>query len=89
LLNVAVAPAQGFKLESGDGFRELRPFRQADPAIYVKDEFWPVKLGAVEAGAIGTQQVVRVVCFPVQYNAVKGSVRFFRRLEGEVRFENK
>lgn len=90
LMNVAVSPAQGFRLdESVSRSRELRPYRQAAPDVYGKDQYWPAGLGSMEEGAIGTQQVVRVVCFPVQFNPVQGTVRFFRRLEGEIQFESK
>ncbi len=89
-LNVVVAPVQGYRLDETVGrIRTLKPYRQADPDVYGKDQFWPVTLGTLEEGAIGTQRVVRVACFPVQYNSVQGVVRLFRRLEGEIRFETK
>lgn len=88
LTDVAVAPAEGFRLdESGSSARVLRPYRQPDPVVFGKDQFWPPDLGSLEEGAIGTQKVVRVVCCPVEYNPVKKTLRFYRRLEGELRFE--
>lgn len=88
LTNVLVAPAEGFRLvESESPKRQLRPYRQPDTDIYGRDEFWPVELGKVEEAWLGTQRVVRVECFPVQYNPLTKAIRFYRRLEGELRFE--
>jgi len=88
LSDVVVAPAVGFKLEALEGAqRVLCPYRQPDPAVYGIDQYWPAELGRLDAASIGTQIVVRVECCPVQYNPITKSIRFFRRLEGELRFE--
>lgn len=90
LMDVAVAPAEGFRLDESEGsVRALRPYRQFDPVVFGKDQFWPPALGSLEEGAIGTQKVVRVECYPIEYNPVRRAVRFYRRLEGELRFEPK
>lgn len=87
--DVAVVAAEGFKLDNPDSATRKRvPHRDADPEIYGQDRFWPVDLGRVEEAWIGTQKVVRVECFPVQYNPVTRTVRFYRRIEGALRFES-
>ena len=86
--HVVVAAAEGFRLDDPAGAtRSLRPYRQPDAGIFGKDEFWPLELGSVEEAGIGTQLVVRVECFPVQYNPEARTIRFYRRLEGVLRFE--
>lgn len=83
---IVASPTQ--RLEDPEAeVRRLRPSREPDPAIYGRDAFWPAKLGRVEEAWIGTQKVVRVECFPVQYNASRKTVCFYRRLEGVLRFE--
>ena len=67
--------------------RALRPVRRRLPEIYTRDQFWPPELGQAQEAWIGTQKVVRVEVFPVQYNAKRETVRFFGRLEGTVVFE--
>ena len=88
VMNVVVASAEGFRLDDpAKSTRSLRPYRQPDVNIFGKNEFWPDELGSVELAGIGTQIVVRVECFPVQYNPEARTIRFFRRLEGVLRFE--
>ncbi len=88
VLDVIVAPAKGYTREVPEGSgRVLPPQRQPDPGIYRTAEFWPSELGRVDEAWIGTQKVVRVECFPVQYNPVLKTIRFYRRLEGVLRFE--
>lgn len=85
---VAVAPAEEFKLEAPDGsIRVLRPCRQPDLSVYGRNEFWPPELVRLEVAGIGTQYVVRVECFPIQYNSAEKVIRFYRRLEGVLKFE--
>lgn len=85
---VVVAPCPAMKVEELEtGGRRLRQYRVPDPAVYGKDDFWPAGLGRVEEACIGTQNVVRVECFPIQYNPFQKVLRFHRRLEGELRFE--
>lgn len=86
--DVAVVAAEGFKLDNPESATRKRvPHRDADPDVYGQDRFWPVDLGRVEEAWIGTQKVVRVECFPVQYNPLTRTVRFYRRIEGMLRFE--
>lgn len=88
IADVVLAPAESFKVDESDGsMRVLRPFRQCDPSIYGQNEFWPSDVVKLEVAAIGTQYVVRVECFPVQYNPVERVVRYYSRLEGVLRFE--
>lgn len=83
-----VAAAEGYRLNDPESpTRQLRPYRQPDSEIYAKDRFWPQDLGRLAQATIGTQKVVRVECYPVQYNPVLKMIRFYRRLEGVVRFE--
>lgn len=87
---VVLAAAEGFRLDDPDSpTQALRPYRRPDPNIYGKDKYWPAELGRLEEGSVGTQKVVRVEFCPVQYNPVTGTIRFYRRLEGELRFEPK
>ena len=88
LTDIVVAPAEGFKLDDPESSnRTLRPYRESDPGLYGTDQLWPAELGRVEEAWIGTQKVVRVECFPVQYAPLTKAIRFYRRLEGELRFE--
>lgn len=83
-----VAAAEGYRLDDPESpNRKLRPYRQPDPEIYANDRFWPSDLGRLAQATIGTQKVVRVECFPVQYDPITREVRFYRRLEGFLRFE--
>ncbi len=88
LTGFAVAAAVGYRVnEPEGGARSLKPFRLADPILYAQNQFWPENLGRVEEAWIGTQKVMRVECFPVQYNPVTKTIRFFRRLDGELTFK--
>lgn len=85
-----VVAAVGHRLDDSNPLiRKLRPFREPDPAVYEKDGFWPFELGTLAEASIGTQKVMRVECYPVQYNPVSKGGRFYRRLEGVLRFERK
>lgn len=87
--DVVLAPAESFKVDAAGGsMRVLRPFRQRDPSAYGRNDYWPPELVKLEIAAIGTQYVVRVECFPVQYNPVEKVVRFYRRMEGVLQFED-
>lgn len=88
LADVVVAPAEGFKLADPESpMRKLKPYRECDPGIYGKDQLWPAEAGRVDEASIGTQKVVRVEYYPVYYNPITKAIRFYRRLEGELRFE--
>lgn len=80
LTDVGVVPVAG-------PMQALSPQRQADPGIYGQAQFWPSNLGRVDEAWIGTQKVVRVECYPVQYNPVAKTLRFYRRLEGILSFD--
>lgn len=86
--DVAVAAAPVHRVEAPEAeVRRLRPCREPDPGIYGRDAFWPPALGRVEEAWIGTQKVVRVECFPIQYNPSRKTICCYRRLEGVLRFE--
>ena len=88
IVNVSLAAAEGFTLaDAQKPALGLRAVRQPDAGLFGSDQFWPVELGRVAVASIGTQNVVRVECFPVQYNPVTRTLRFYRRLEGILRFE--
>jgi len=88
LTNLSVAAAEDYVVVSPDGgTRHLAPVRHPSPAIYATDQFWPPELGRVEEAWMGTQKLVRVECFPVQYNPASKIVRWYRRMEGTLVFE--
>jgi hypothetical protein len=88
VVSVGVAPAEGFMMaDAQKPGRGLRSVRQPDATIFGQNQFWPADIGRVEVASIGTQNVVRVECFPVQYKDATKTIRFFRRLEGSLRFE--
>lgn len=83
-----VASAEGYKLDDSESLMPvLRPERRPDSTIYNQNQFWPAELGSVEEAWIGTQKVVRLECIPVQYNPCTKVIRFYRSLEGVLRFE--
>lgn len=81
--DVAVVAVKGY---AGDSFVRAGP-RTPDSAIYATGQFWPAELCRLEEACIGTQNVVRLECYPVQYNASTKVIRFYRCLEGVLRFE--
>ena len=86
--NISVAAAEDYVVVSPEGAaRRLSPVRRPSPDIYARDQFWPPELGRVQEAWIGTQKVVRVECFPIQYNPVRRTIRWYRRLEGTLVFE--
>lgn len=90
VMDVGVASSEGFRLDDPESpMRVLKAYRKPDPGIFGKDQLWPSELCRLEEGSIGTQKVVRVECCPLQYNPLTRMIRFYRRLEGELRFEPK
>lgn len=86
--NVSVAAAVDYEVVAPKGeMRKLRPVRRQAQEIYARDEFWPPELGQVEEAWIGTQKVVRVEVFPLQYHAKRKTIRFYGQLEGIVTFD--
>ena len=87
ITGIVVIPTVRYQVkEAGGGLRSLEPSRQPDAGIYATDDFWPANPGHIEQALIGTQNVVRVECVPVQYNPIGKSIRFFGRVEGVLRF---
>ena len=86
--NIPVVAAEAYAVDNPERTtRSPRSLRRRAPDIYAQDRFWPPEVGRVQEAWIGTQKVVRVEVFPVQYNPQRETVRFYRRLEGVVSFE--
>ena len=61
---------------------------ERDPQVYGADAFYPGK-GAeiVGSGILRGRHVVVISAYPVHYNPVRGTVRVYRKIRLEVRFE--
>ena len=86
--HLSLAPVEGHVVPDRESpTPHLEAVRRPSAEIYGRSEFWPAELGTIHQAQMGTQIVVRVECFPVQYNPGRGCIRFYRRLEGRVTFE--
>lgn len=85
--NVSVVAAEGYAVdESGTGIRTLRTYRRKQDDIFGSDHFWPESLCRLTGARIGTQSVLRIEIFPIQYNPSLREIRFFRHVEGTLEF---
>lgn len=50
-------------------------------------EWLPEPVVSLTQAWMGTQQLIRIECCPVQYNATARAIRFARQMHGEIRFK--
>lgn len=85
---VSLAPVEGYVVQDRESpTPQLSAVRRPLAEIFGRSEFWPAELGAIQQVSMGTQRLVRIECFPIQYNPGSGTLRYYRRLEGVLSFD--
>ena len=71
-----IKPANAHVLREHDGLRHLEPVVPERASMYQVDTFWPNEPMEIQYATQGTQRWARVVVNPIQYNPVRGILRW-------------
>jgi len=83
--DVRIAPAATVIAETQpDGKTPLVKRRVADTSIYGQAGFWPESMIRVEEAWMGTQKLVRITAWPVQYDPSAETVRFNQQITARI-----
>lgn len=82
---VEIAPVAGYRLADplSDESRWTRE-QIPDERLYSMGTLWPDEVLRVETALQGHQRWARVVCRPVQFNPVHGTLRMYSRIEARL-----
>ena len=85
--DISVVPVETWSVDDPEAEHPV-PMSSRIPAadIYSSTSFWPRELARIEEAWMGTQKLARIEIRPVQYNPSTRTLRFFRRLAGEIVF---
>lgn len=80
----SIKPVNAHVLREEGGVRRLEPVSAERAALYQVDAFWPPEPMEIQYATQGTQCWARVVINPIQYNPVRGILRWNKSIEARL-----
>ena len=79
-----IKPISAHVLSETDGIQRADRVDAMRAPMYAEDAFWPLESMQIQYAAQGTQRWARVTIHPLQYNAVRGILRWNKFIEARL-----